>query len=243
MLKMRPEDEPYSVKRILVGGRNAQTRSFLRDLLSSWGYTVVEAVNSEHAQAIIDQLQNAIDLMIWCSDANQEQRNLEHWPTDRPQIPLLTVSCDNARDREGLAGQLPLQVRLALESTLGGSVSVMVVDEDESERNLLATLLETAGYRVTQAANGRTALALLARNSTRLVLTDIVMTELDGLELIHQVRKHHLTTRLIAMSGGPRADGYLSVARLMGAEATLKKPLNVDQLLQTLRNLSTKTDA
>lgn len=116
--------------------------------------------------------------------------------------------------------------------------SIILAMEDEAEREFLADLLEASGFRVTQAHNGKAAMKLLAEHPTDFLLTDIVMAEKDGLELIQDVRKHYLGVRPIAMCGGPRADGYLSLARLMGAEAILKKPLNVDQLLQTLRQFS-----
>jgi DNA-binding NtrC family response regulator len=118
----------------------------------------------------------------------------------------------------------------------------MVVDEDESERKFIADLLETAGHRVTQASNGKQALALLVNDPPDVLLTDIVMSEKDGLELIQDVRRHHSKTIIIAMSGTVRADGYPSITRLLGAKYILKKPLSVDQLLRTLRDAPATDD-
>jgi YesN/AraC family two-component response regulator len=99
-------------------------------------------------------------------------------------------------------------------------------------------LLKTAGYQVAQAGNGREALALIANEPPDLLLTDIVMPEKDGLELIQDVRKLQLKTTIVAMSGAARAHGYLSIARLLGAKCTLRKPVAFDHLLNTLRAAS-----
>jgi len=142
----------------------------------------------------------------------------------------MTISASDGGGEETV-----LKARLALEAAHPPR-TIMVADWDTSERRMLADLLETAGYRVLQAANGMEALTLLAGNAPDLLLTDIVMPEKDGLELIQDVRKNHSKTTIIAMSGTARADDYLSVARLLGAKRTLKKPLVVDQLLASLRD-------
>lgn len=112
--------------------------------------------------------------------------------------------------------------------------SVLVVDEDDSERRLIACLLEAAGFRVAQAANAKEALAAITSDKPDIVLTDIVMREKDGLELIQEIRKLENAPAIVAMAGTGRADTYLTVARFLGAEAVLKKPIEVDLLLRFL---------
>jgi CheY-like chemotaxis protein len=133
-------------------------------------------------------------------------------------------------------GELAAETRtLAAGESARPGTSVLVVDEDGSERRLIACLLETAGFRVTQAANAKEALILIAHDRPDVVLTDILMREKDGLELIQEVRRLEQAPPIIAMAGTGRADTYLNVARFLGAEAVLKKPIEVDQLLRFLR--------
>lgn len=221
-----------SLETILIVGGDAECRAFVRNALSAEGYRVLEAVNQEHANAITAQFENRIELILGCFHTDQESSDIKMWHASNFALPLVLVS--TAQPMNDLtAGEMTLRVRLALESARP-SRSILVVDEDESERRWIAAILETAGYRVTQAENGKEAVALLANDPPDLLLTDIFMAEMDGLELIQDVRKHRLKTVIVAMS----ADGYLSIARLLGAKGTLKKPVPVDQLLRTLGEIS-----
>ncbi|HLH03291.1 MAG TPA: response regulator [Bryobacteraceae bacterium] len=110
----------------------------------------------------------------------------------------------------------------------------LVVDDDEAERSRMASLLKHAGYVVSEATNGAEGLAAVAREQPELLLIEIVLPETDGLEVIQRVRKQHPKTTILAVSGSPRAHGYLSAARLLGAHRTLYKPLSSDRLQEAL---------
>jgi len=231
----RIRNVPYGSETILVLGGDPDTRAYFREVLSANGYRVLEAANYEHANAIVDELENGVDLMLACARSDWEASIVKDWHTDYWETPLLILpSTDQTTHDEVRTEEVVDRVRLALEAARPAR-SILVVDGDESERRVIAELLKTAGYEVTEAANGKQALALLASGTPDLLLTEIVMPEKDGLELIQDVRKRNLKTTILAMSGTAKADGYLSIARHLGAHRTLKKPLSVDQLLRVLR--------
>jgi len=117
--------------------------------------------------------------------------------------------------------------------------SILVVEDEEGVRLVVQAALERGGYRVTTATNGLEATRLLAEGQYGLVLTDVLMPDKDGIEVISDLRREHPELPVIAMSGGGRLprDGYLAVARHLGAHAILQKPFTVDQLIATVERL------
>lgn len=116
------------------------------------------------------------------------------------------------------------------------SHNILVVDDEPTMRQLLQHTLETAGHHVACAGGGRSASQLMRQQPFDLVITDILMPEQDGLELITELRRKHPEMRIVAMSGGGLIDAklYLQSAKGLGAAALLKKPFNRDQLLETV---------
>jgi CheY-like chemotaxis protein len=92
---------------------------------------------------------------------------------------------------------------------------------------------------VTEAANGKTGLACYRTQPFDLVLTDMIMAGLDGLEVIREIRRLHPQARLIAMSGSTAAAPriYLQLAGYLGADRTLLKPFTAATLLATIDEL------
>jgi CheY-like chemotaxis protein len=114
---------------------------------------------------------------------------------------------------------------------------VLVADDDEAVRRLLARLLSKAGYRVLESSNGKDATRQVIAERVDLVITDLVMPEQEGIETVIQLRKLLPDLGIVAISGA-FAGGMLDAARLLGADATLPKPISADQLLDTVRHVT-----
>lgn len=121
--------------------------------------------------------------------------------------------------------------------------SILVVEDDPQFRRYLAEVLEDAGFQVSLADNGSSALTALGENPVDLVLTDLVMPGQDGVSLIAALRKQRPALRIVAMSGRSRTDltvDSLDLVRLLGADATLQKPFSPAELEMTLAKLFTR---
>lgn len=114
--------------------------------------------------------------------------------------------------------------------------SVIIVDDDRSLRDVLADLLASAGHAVRTASSGRSALQEFDRLPADLVVTDIMMDDGDGIEVIQTLRQNDLCPRIIAISGKSGREGvdYLNLARKFGADFTLAKPFRAGDLLNAI---------
>jgi two-component system response regulator (stage 0 sporulation protein F) len=113
--------------------------------------------------------------------------------------------------------------------------SILIIDDEEIIRALLRSVLEAAGYEVTEAANGRIGLELYRQNPRDLVITDILMPELNGLDMLLELTREFLRAKVIAISGAGEGKNVLDVAKLLGARQTFQKPFSVAKLLGAVR--------
>ncbi|WP_428560776.1 MAG: response regulator transcription factor [Solidesulfovibrio sp. DCME] len=111
--------------------------------------------------------------------------------------------------------------------------TVLVVDDDPSIRALIRLYLEGAGYGVREAGDGRQAMRQLADQPPDLVVLDIFMPEMDGLEVLQQLREQCRSCKVMAISGGSAKIGMdlLGHATIFGADAVLEKPFDAETLL------------
>lgn len=116
-------------------------------------------------------------------------------------------------------------------------LSILVVDDEETIRNLVEILLVNRGHKASTAADGKSALRKLSEQHFDLVITDIIMPDMDGIEIISSVKKMRPEVRILAISGGgghlPSRD-CLRIAKLIGAHVTLAKPFKESQLLESI---------
>ena len=110
---------------------------------------------------------------------------------------------------------------------------ILIMDDDIQVRSFLAALLETEGYTVLQAADGKQGQAVCASGDIDLVITDLVMPEQEGLETIHAIRHSWPKLPIIAVSGA-FGGSYLELAKKLGAEAVIRKPFQPDTILAIL---------
>ncbi|MBM3522536.1 MAG: response regulator [Alphaproteobacteria bacterium] len=113
---------------------------------------------------------------------------------------------------------------------------ILVVDDDVMLREVIVTLLRRRGYDVYEAEHGRDVVNNHALGTFDLVITDIVMPQMEGLEVIRWLRSRFgRRTRIIAISGeGGDRVLYLRHAALFGADATLPKPFAPPDLLDLI---------
>ena len=102
--------------------------------------------------------------------------------------------------------------------------TLLVIDDDAQTRALFQTTLEAAGYDVLTSGSGQAALHLMQQQAVDLILVDIFMPTMDGLELIHRLRNPQSKCKIIAMSGGVGEWDFLEVAKRLGANLALRKP-------------------
>ncbi len=112
---------------------------------------------------------------------------------------------------------------------------VLVIEDNADLAAYLRTALESHGYQVLTARNGKEALGLLNGQQINTVVTDLFMPEMDGIETIAALKRRLPEARIIAMSGRPGVD-YLAVARELGVARTLRKPFGMDELLSALKD-------
>ena len=117
------------------------------------------------------------------------------------------------------------------------SAKVLVVDDHEPSRNLFCEVLTSAGYVVQAASDGLNAIRHMEETRFDVVLTDVAMPQMDGLELLTEIRDRWPESRVVVHSS--MMTGRLSrVARLEGAYACLFKSGDTTQLLDTIASAS-----
>ena len=116
---------------------------------------------------------------------------------------------------------------------------ILIVEDNTQLRQMLRMTLERAGYETAEAADGDEAIEMTRKSRYDVVITDIVMPEKDGLEMIRVLREDNPDTKIIAISGSGRVAPtiYLGAAKGLGAQRTFNKPLEREELLAAVREL------
>jgi CheY-like chemotaxis protein len=116
--------------------------------------------------------------------------------------------------------------------------TVLVIEDDPHVARLLTAVLWRAGYEVTAAADGRAGIERFLAWDPDLVITDLVMTGMEGIEIILKLRSLSARVPIVAMSGGGRRGtcDLLGMAAKLGASAVLAKPFSNDELLAVVEH-------
>lgn len=110
--------------------------------------------------------------------------------------------------------------------------TILIIDDDEQFNLMLKSALEIKGYEVETASSGRSARALYQNKTYDVIITDIIMPDGDGFEVILDLRRMNMIDRTIAVSGGGRtaADDYLVTAEHFDVAAVFNKPVDLQGL-------------
>jgi DNA-binding response OmpR family regulator len=121
-----------------------------------------------------------------------------------------------------------------------GMGRILVIDDDPDVRTTLGRMLETAGYEVALAADGREGVREYRAKPADVVITDLYMPNREGLETITELRLLFPAVAIIAMSGRAAAAAMLSIAQKLGAIEILQKPFTSQELLAAVAKVLPK---
>jgi CheY-like chemotaxis protein len=117
---------------------------------------------------------------------------------------------------------------------------ILLIEDDPTIRAVLRLTLAHLGHTVIEARNGKEGLALFKEADVDLVITDIVMPEKEGLEVLMELRTRQLPpVKIIAISGGARVNiaDNLRMAKLLGAAKVLTKPFSNEAMIAAINEL------
>ncbi|MCK4838204.1 MAG: response regulator [Desulfobulbaceae bacterium] len=108
--------------------------------------------------------------------------------------------------------------------------TILIIEDNVDFRETLKEMLELEGYDVVEAPDGRAGINMYRNNPVGLVITDIIMPEVDGIEAIMELRQDYPDVKIITISGGgrtfPDPELFLSAAEELGSIQSFMKPLD-----------------
>ena len=116
------------------------------------------------------------------------------------------------------------------------AISILLVDDDDLFRGMLSEALTGEGFYVREASEGCQGIKRYEEQSADIVITDLVMPEKEGLEMIVEIKRLNPGVRIIAISGGGRgsSQNYLKLAKAFGAQIVLAKPFSHREILEAI---------
>jgi DNA-binding response OmpR family regulator len=117
---------------------------------------------------------------------------------------------------------------------------ILVIEDDPQLRREIVDMLAAAGHQALEAQDGRKGLGLFNLHRPTLVITAIVMPDMDGLETIKALRKETQRVAIIAVSSGgpPRGALYLNLAKMAGADEVMATPFSASELVDAVNRLA-----
>ncbi len=116
---------------------------------------------------------------------------------------------------------------------------ILIIDDEESIRIMLREMLEQEGFEITDACSGKEAMRIQLKKPADLIITDIIMPDMEGIETIFEFKERFPKVKVIAISGGGivKPDTYLKMAESFGVTYTFTKPVERKKLLCAVREL------
>lgn len=119
---------------------------------------------------------------------------------------------------------------------------ILVVEDEPSLLESIVDILTFEGYNVSGAKNGRLALEKIQEQIPNLIITDVMMPEMDGYQLVEQIRSNPATaaTPIILLSGHVNAE-FINGGLALGANMFIKKPFGLDELVHAVNQFYQKS--
>jgi CheY-like chemotaxis protein len=116
---------------------------------------------------------------------------------------------------------------------------ILIIEDDGLFRSMLSATLVQLGHEVVEARNGTEGLKLFQLTNPDLIITDLVMPEMEGFEVLMNFKKHHPRVKVMVMSGGVSGQtlDFLDIAKRLGASGVLAKPFTTDALIRAIDTL------
>ncbi|MDH3602932.1 MAG: PAS domain-containing protein, partial [Candidatus Tectomicrobia bacterium] len=232
----------------------------MKVLLTQLGYEVVPYTSSQEAIAAFEAEPEHFDLVITDQTmpyltGEQLARELRHRRADIPII-LCTgfshmITAESARE-QGIDAycmkpmsvqELSTTIQQVLEQRPVPATPpkrrILLIDDDDQLRGGVRHMLESEGYEIVEARNGKEGFRQYQVEPADLVITDILMPEQEGVKTIQELRRDFPDVRIVAISGGIQSGhmNVLDIARRLGAQRTLQKPFSRDELMIMIRDV------
>ena len=116
---------------------------------------------------------------------------------------------------------------------------ILVMEDEDALRAIMVEVLVEEGHEIIESATGMIASNTDVIDSVDLVITDVIMPDVEGMEVIRKITKHRPGLPIIAISGGGRTvtTDYLAITLHLGACETLRKPFTPDDLIERVAAL------
>jgi hypothetical protein len=237
---------------VLVVEDQADVRKYVAAALRAYGYRVIQASDAEEAMLLCERERGHVDLLltdvVMPNQSGTELAKRLEEAFSGIRVLFMSGYADDATARHGFSAKggsfimkpfSPEQLAIKVGEILMARdrpARILIADDEPGVRGFLRTVLESGGYTVVEAANGKQALQEVRAGDVDLVITDLVMPEQEGIETIRAVRRDRPGVKVIAISGAFGGE-FLKVAKYMGADAVLNKPVSADLLLATVQQM------
>ena len=117
---------------------------------------------------------------------------------------------------------------------------ILIIDDNDQFREMLQEMLSQAGYEVLVASDGSAGVGIYREKRPDLIITDVIMPEKDGAEVIFELQKEFPGIKIIVMTGGGQVDAqaYLkSIVAYSNVKHAFEKPFAMDELLETVKEV------
>ncbi len=240
---------------ILLIDEEATLLEHLSDALQRSGCQVAQAIEEQMAWMLFETARPSITILSLDLADSAGIALLWKIRTTNPEAVVIGITAAETDERHHAARELGAQVVLEKPFTpadldqvisqvspltgLSGSsgyprASILVIDDEAPVRQVLRGALEGAGYQVWEAASGIEGVRLVCEQPINLVITDVFMPDMDGLETVGILRRDFPDIRTVAITGGGKDPDYCAVAKILGAHETLTKPFELQQLLDAV---------